>query len=352
MSLAYTPNKIEKTYKSGYLTVSVDEREDIQLSNSSETSDSANDKIDVSNNKGKIGQEQIHGLLFGDKLSWQAIIYDLINAEQLDPWDIDISLLSNKFLEKVKVLEEANFFVSSKVLFAAALLLRIKSEILLNEDLVSLDEALFGKKEEGKKYVQERIELDDEIPELVVRTPLPRFKKVSLEELMSALGKAIQTETRRIKRVLVARQYEIEAGIALPRHRINIGDKIKEIYEKLKDVFTSREHRLAFSELAGEKSEEKVSTFVPLLHLENQHKIVLDQEGHLQEIWIWLKSLHDKHFAEELERMRKEVEAELIKEETELNPEERERAEKIENEFANPLEGIEGKDNREIHEEE
>ena len=88
------------------------------------------------------------------------------------------------------------------------------------------------------------------------------------------------------------------------------------------------------------------------MHLENQHKIVLDQEGHLQEIWIWLKSLHDKHFAEELERMRKEVEAELIKEETELNPEERERAEKIENEFANPLEGIEGKDNREIHEEE
>jgi len=42
----------------------------------------------------KVGQEQIHGLLFSDKLSWQAIIYDLINSEQLDPWDIDICLLS------------------------------------------------------------------------------------------------------------------------------------------------------------------------------------------------------------------------------------------------------------------
>ena len=96
----------------------------------------------------KINQEQIHGLLFSDKLSWQAIMYDLINTEQLDPWDIDISLLSCKFLERVRKLEEADFFISSKVLFAAALLLRIKSEILLREDIRSLDDILFGKKEE------------------------------------------------------------------------------------------------------------------------------------------------------------------------------------------------------------
>src|SRR3989344_5610993 len=69
----------------------------------------------------KVGQEQIHGLLFGDKLSWQAIIYDLMNTERLDPWDIDISLLANRCLGKVKEFEEANFFVSSKVLLAAAL---------------------------------------------------------------------------------------------------------------------------------------------------------------------------------------------------------------------------------------
>ena len=40
--------------------------------------------------KGSVGQEQIHELLFGDKLSWQAIIYDLINTEQLNPWDMDL----------------------------------------------------------------------------------------------------------------------------------------------------------------------------------------------------------------------------------------------------------------------
>ena len=130
----------------------------------------------------KVGQEQIHGLLFGDKLSWQALIYDLINTERLNPWDIDISLLANKYLEKVKLLEEANFFVSSKVLLAAALLLRMKSEILLDHHIPFLDAILYGRKEEGKKYVQERIELDEEMPDLIPRTPLPRTRKVSLEE--------------------------------------------------------------------------------------------------------------------------------------------------------------------------
>lgn len=260
----------------------------------------------------KVGQEQIHELLFGDKLSWQAIIYDLINTEQLDPWDIDIGLLANKYLEKIRQLEEANFFVSSKVLFAAALLLRMKSEILLDYDLPGLDAILFGKKEE-KKYVQERIELDEEIPELIVRTPLPRFKKISLEELMKALGQAIKTENRRIKRIVLTRQQEFEASVSLPRHRINLQSKIKEVYGKLEEFFSKSDNKLAFTELVGEKMEERVATFVPLLHLDNQQKIWLEQQEHLDEIWILLKHLYEKQNADLLESMRKEAEEEMKK---------------------------------------
>ncbi len=255
----------------------------------------------------KVGQEQIHGLLFGEKLSWQAIIYDLMNSERLDPWDMDISLLANKYLEKVRNLEEANFFVSSKVLLAAALLLRIKSEILLNVDLKSLDEILFGKKED-KKYVQERIELDEDVPNLVPRTPLPRFKKVTLNELMSALGQAITTETRRIKRVVVARQQEFEISSALPKKIINIQSKIKEAYRRLKEIFRDREEKVPFSEFGGKTNEERISNFIPLLHLDTQHKVWLEQDGHLDEIWILLKSMYEEKNYESLEQMRREVE--------------------------------------------
>lgn len=291
----------------------------------------------------KVGQEQIHGLIFSDKLSWQSIIYDLINSEQLDPWDIDLSLLSNKFLERVRELEEANFFVSSKVLLAASLLLRIKSEILLNHDIRSLDDILFGKKEE-KKYVQERIDLDDEIPELVVKTPLPRYKRVTLDELMKALNHAIKTETRRIKRIVVARQQEFETAIALPKRNVNMKDKINEIFYKLEDIFKDKKDRLAFSDIAGETNEDKILTFVPLLHLDNQHKIWLEQDGHFEEIWIMLKKIYMEQNKEMFERMRKEVEEEIeMMSQESINVKSKGRGKKkkiVSNDFSNPIDEV------------
>lgn len=286
----------------------------------------------------KVKQEQIHDLLMSDKLSWQAIIYDLINTEQLDPWDIDISLLAQKFLDKVRLLEEANFFISSKVLLAASLLLRMKSEILLEYDLKTLDEVLFGKKEE-RKYVQERIDLDEEIPSLIVRTPLPRYKKVTLDELMAALGNAIKTENRRIQKVVVAKQQEYEASLSLPKQRINVNDRIKEVYARLKDIFKEREHRLPLSELAGATTEERVATFVPLLHLDNQQKVWLEQDGHFAEIWILLKHVYEKQNASQLEQMRKEVEAEMKALADSLSQEEKARVTELEEKFPDPLSG-------------
>ena len=243
--------------------------------------------------KEKVGQEQIHDLLFGEKLSWQSIIYDLINSDQLDPWNIDISYLSRKYLEKIKDIEEANFFISSKVLLAASLLLRLKSDIILMKDLPSLDNILFGNKEESRAQ-QERIELDEDLPELVPRTPLPRMRKVTLKELMNALGKAIKTENRRIKRKIVLQQRYREIKNALPKKTFNLQNKIKDIYNKLKNIFVKREERLAFSEMLELSGEEKIVAFVSLLHLDTQQKIWLEQEGHLEEIWILLKHLYEK----------------------------------------------------------
>jgi len=259
----------------------------------------------------KVGQEQIHDLLFSEQLSWQAIIYDLVNSEQLDPWDIDIAILVEGYLSKVRGLEEANFFVSSKVLFAASLLLRMKSDILLYRELPGLDDILFGKKEE-RKYQQERIDLDEEIPEIIPRTPLPRYKKVTLPELMEALGKAIKTENRRIKREVVLKQYEREAEVILPKNTINLDERIRDIYSRIKDVFKDRDDRFPFSEFKHKTKEEKIMNFVSLLHLDNQHRIWLEQDNHFGDIWIWLNSLYKKKNAETLERMAKEVAEEIV----------------------------------------
>lgn len=241
----------------------------------------------------KVKQEQIHDLLFSREIGWQEIIYDLINTEQLDPWDINLVILSDKYLERIHKLEEEDFFISSKVLLAAALLLRIKSEILLNKYLKSIDEILFGKKEE-KKYVTERIELEDEIPELIPKSPLPRFRKVTLKELIESLDKAIITENRRIKKEILKTNALRETSFSLPKRKISIQDKIKEIHNLLLSHLKEAEKRkkVSFTELIGTSREEKIASFSPLLHLDHQKKVWLDQQSHFDEIYIWLKEIY------------------------------------------------------------
>ena len=199
-------------------------------------------------------QEQVHNLIFNRDAGWQGLIYDLINTEQLDPWNVNITILADRYLAKIHELEENDFFVSSKVLMAAALLLRIKTEFLLNNYIKSIDEILFGKKE-SKKHQAEKIELEGEIPELIPKSPMPRFKKVTLNELVESLNKAIITENRRIKKEVLRKNALMESSISLPKRKYAIQNKIKEIYEKLKNPLRERQEgkRAVFRNFADGK---------------------------------------------------------------------------------------------------
>ena len=247
--------------------------------------------------KGSVGQEEVHDLLFNREIGWQEIIYDLINTEQLDPWNIDISKLSEKFFEKIQAYEEMDFFVSSKVLLAAALLLRIKSEMILSRYMKSIDEILFGGNEDGKRSSFERIELDEDIPDLIPRSPMPRFRKVTLKELIDSLNKAISTENRRIKKAIVDQNALRETGISLPKRKYNIKNKLKFIHGKVIAHFDANQShkKVSYTKIIGEDKEERALSFFPILQLENNGELWLEQEAHFEEIHIWLKKIFLKH---------------------------------------------------------
>ena len=62
---------------------------------------------------------RIFSLLFvEDELSWKDIIYKLIEEEHMDPWDIDVSMLAQKFLEMLQKLKELDFRISGKMVLA------------------------------------------------------------------------------------------------------------------------------------------------------------------------------------------------------------------------------------------
>jgi len=270
----------------------------------------------------RIGENQFYDIITSRKPDWQAIIYDLIHTEQLDPWDIDLVRLTAKYFEKIAEMEETDFYDSSKVLLAAALLLRIKSEFLLNKHLRSIDEILFGRKDEDKK-VFERIEInEDELPVLIPKTPLPRARRVTLPELMAALNKAINTESRRIKREVAVKRAQKLSEVDFPKfRRVDLKDRIKQFYARVltslkKKPMDAEKHlnKVGYSDLAGSEKEEKLACFLPVLHLSNTKKLWLEQGGHLEEIWIYLKEYFDKNrdkFVEELEEDIEGMKAEL-----------------------------------------
>ena len=257
-----------------------------------------------------IDQDQFFDLITGEDLSWQTIIYDLIKTEQLDPWDIDISILAERYVEIISILEDADFFVSSKVLLACSLLLRLKSEILINSYIQDLNKDLYGREEE-KRYELERIEIDEgELPTLVPRTPMARHKKVTLEELMGALNKAIDTENRRIKREIKGKQAEKSALAVLPKNTfVPLKTRVRSIFGIVKKHIDEGNGHMKFSHLASDK-EEKLAAFVPILHLSDRGKIYLRQQAHFDEIHMTLK-IHDDEVIELEEELGRHEEGEL-----------------------------------------
>lgn len=290
---------------------------------------------------------QIYNVVTSENPSWQSLIYDMINSGQIDPWDVDISLICKNYYEKIRQLEESNFRVSSTLLLAASILLRIKSEILVEKYLKEVDDILFGRTEEEKQRIVERIILNEnELPLLMSKSPLPRFKKVTVEELMAALDTAIKTESRRIDREIDKKQRERLARVDIPKFRaVNIKERIRQFYAKILTGFKHPEHKgklkLPYSHFTKNVKQEKLAYFLPLLHLSNRSKLWLEQNGHFEEIYIYLYEVFKnnypdydsglKELQEEIEEVKREMDEEAKAEDIE---------EIIEEKIENPLKGI------------
>lgn len=242
-------------------------------------------------------QQKIFALLFeNDEITWQTIIQKLVKEERLDPWDIDISLLSKKYIGMLKKLKEMDFRISGKVLLAAAILLKMKSVRLVGQDMTELDRLIasaetysdeFGDdfyEDLEREFMQMHPDSKPKIPKLVPKTPQPRKRKVSVYDLMEALDQALEVKKRRIIRSIPVKK------IAIPEKEREISLIIKEVYEKIVSIFSGGTKKLFFLQLVGSESkEDKILTFIPLLHLSKERKVDLHQRQHFGPIQVVLK---------------------------------------------------------------
>jgi len=229
-------------------------------------------------------------LMSESEITWQSIILDLVNSGEMEPWDIDISVLSNRYLQIVKNMQESNLFISGKVLLASALLLKLKADKLLSEGIGNLDNLMFPPDiEELEDFIdgKKRIILDVE-PKLTIKTPQTRKRKVTVNELISALEKALEVNNRRLLKI--SDRESIPENLKIPQRTKDINEIIKELYAKIQEFFT-KHPVIEFSRLVGsERKEDKLAAFVPLLQLSNDIKIDLHQQEHFGEIFIKMPS--------------------------------------------------------------
>ena len=87
-----------------------------------------------------------------NEITWRSMIYELVKNEQLDPWDVDISILSKRYVQMLKKLKELDFRVSGKMVLAAAILLKMKSTLLVGEDMAELDRLMAPQDEDAVRY--------------------------------------------------------------------------------------------------------------------------------------------------------------------------------------------------------
>jgi len=235
-------------------------------------------------------QDHIYNLLIQkDEITWQTILQDLIKSEQMNPWDIDISLLAKRYLERIKELKDANLFVSGKVVLASSILLKIKSHKLVTEEIFKFDNKMNPPEEyqELEELLNGAPSPGYDLPQLTIKTPMPRKRKVTLNDLMSALQKALEVNQRRNLRGEALTQTDVK----IPEKKIDISKLILDVYNQIIDFFKTKKEGLTFSKLVNSpKKEDKILTFVPLLHLDNQEKINLEQKEHFGEISIEIKN--------------------------------------------------------------
>jgi len=213
-----------------------------------------------------------------EKQSWEEVLYNIVSIENMDPWNIDLVKLTESFVSYINKVEKLDFRIPAKIVFVAAVLLKLKSDYLsIFEEEETIEDAV-------KKQDQfAGIGIDPSLVQLGL--PMRRMPKrqVTLDELMTALRKAMVVRERKVERKRIWRA-QLQANI--------VEDDITKRIEKMmndidKLMVKMHETKLKFSQIVEKWNRDQiVKSFVPLLHLEMDDKLSTEQLEFFKEIFI------------------------------------------------------------------
>ncbi|MCK5474717.1 MAG: hypothetical protein KAI53_04885 [Candidatus Aenigmarchaeota archaeon] len=216
---------------------------------------------------GSIDNENLFELI--SEGAWREVLTSL--TKDMDPWDVDLFKLNDRLSDHIQKMRYMDLTVPSKILLAAAIIYRLKSETLSYtgvdaalEDAFE-DDFLSGFDEDtplmtvgdDKKIILPNIQLP------IRRQPK---RRVTLDELIDALGGAMKVKHRR----------EAKHFFQVELNGQDISASIEELYGKINEFLSQTQGGgVVFSQLLGNKSgsEDTLRKFSSLLHLSNEERI-------------------------------------------------------------------------------
>ncbi|UCD03240.1 MAG: hypothetical protein JSV63_01215 [Candidatus Aenigmatarchaeota archaeon] len=229
-------------------------------------------------------EKEILDLIPGEN-SWEQILYQVVAMNNLDPWNLDLNVLSKGFADHIMSLEELDFRIPAKWIIIAAVLLRMKSDYI---KIMKMDR----EPEEGEFIDFDELEeteiedlgtgiLEEDIDPIEVTARRKPIRAITITELVSSLKRVLSSERRRVLKVRKARgKIKIKTD--------DIAVRIENLYNRISSMLTKmNEKKLPFSSVVDRWEKEKViDTFVPLIHLDNDRKIECRQKDMFDEIFI------------------------------------------------------------------
>ena len=209
-----------------------------------------------------------------NEATWKDLLIELVHKNMLDPWNIDIIDIVDKYVNAVKAMKVLDLRVPANIILAASILLRMKSEML------SINEP---EEEEATEEVVHREVLEPE--SLTFRLRIPPKRRVTLNELISALDEAMKLKEYKE----TSKRESNNITIPITINRFDIGAETRKLYKEIKGI-VDKDKMITFTALHNHVKVDDVllELFIPLLFLASQNKISLIQEQFFSEIIVAL----------------------------------------------------------------
>lgn len=218
------------------------------------------------------------------------ILVGLAERGEIDPWNIDILEVTDRFLNELDRLRQLDLRISGRTLFYAATLLRLKSEFLVEpeEGAEGDEDSLEEEPPEGfdiHEFLGPIERLEREIKRRIERKNL-RTRPVTLYELIRMLRTAEREEHRRRRTRTVYPEPLVEtADVVSVAHDEGYQETASDVWERWEDLASSRE-QVTLGELCQTLDRRIADVYIPLLFLNLDGKLEISQDTFFDEVFI------------------------------------------------------------------